>query len=78
VTGFPGGEPRWPLYTSRQHAYLDIGEQPAARVDLEPAAFAFADALVAARLRQRRGWRLDIGFSSFPAPASAARPPAQP
>jgi len=62
------GAPPWPRFTARQHAYLDLDDRPSARRDLQPGAFSFADALVAERLRQGRGWRLDIGFSAFPAP----------
>jgi para-nitrobenzyl esterase len=59
------GAAPWPRYTAEQHGYLDIDEIPTASRDLEPAAFAFADALVADRRRHGRGWRLDIGFSAF-------------
>jgi para-nitrobenzyl esterase len=67
------GEPSWPRFTVVQHAYLDIDERPAVAYDLQPGAFAFADALVAERRQQGRGWRLDIGFSAFPGPVT--RPP---
>jgi para-nitrobenzyl esterase len=67
------GEPSWPRFTVAQHAYLDIDERPAVAYDLQPSAFAFADALVAERRQQGRGWRLDIGFSAFPGPVT--RPP---
>jgi para-nitrobenzyl esterase len=56
--------PPWPRFTAQQHAYLDLDERPSAARDLHPGAFAFADALVAGRLRQGHGWRLDIGFSA--------------
>ena len=62
------GEMSWPRYTTEQHAYLDIDDQPSARSDLQPAAFAWADALVASRRRQEGGWRFDIGYSAFPPP----------
>jgi len=70
-TGIPKapGETAWPRFTAGQRGYLDIDERPVARRDLHPGAFAFADALVANRLRQGRDWRLDIGFSAFAAPA---------
>ncbi len=58
------GQPHWPRYTAQDRAYLDIDDRPAARLDLQPGAFAFADALVAGRRKQGRGWRLDIGFSA--------------
>lgn len=57
------GEPAWPRFTAQQRGYLDIDAAPSARVDLQPAAFAWADALVTQRRQQGRGWRLDIGFS---------------
>jgi para-nitrobenzyl esterase len=68
-TGVPTapGEIAWPRFTAGQRYYLDLDDRPAARRDLLPAAFAWADALVADRLRQGRGWRFDIGFSAFPA-----------
>lgn len=56
----------WPRFTTADRAYLDIGDRPSAARDLQPAAFAWADALVAARWKQGRGWRYDIGFSAFP------------
>lgn len=58
------GNPPWPRYTARQRGYLDIDDRPIAGRDLQPGAFAFADALVAERRQQGRGWRLDIGFSA--------------
>lgn len=61
------GETPWPRYTAPQPAYLDIDERPSAGRHLQSAAFAWADALVARRWRQGRGWRYDIGFSAFPA-----------
>ncbi len=64
------GETPWPRYTSEQHAYLDIDERPSAQRDLQPAAFAWADALVAGRRQLARGWRYDIGYSAFPPPAA--------
>jgi para-nitrobenzyl esterase len=63
------GSPPWPRFTAQQRGYLDLGEQPSAEHDLESGAFALADALVAGRRQQGRGWRLDIGFSAFPPPA---------
>jgi para-nitrobenzyl esterase len=60
------GNPPWPRFTARERGYLDLDERPSAGRDLEPSAFAFADALVTARRQQGRGWRLDIGFSAFP------------
>jgi para-nitrobenzyl esterase len=86
-TGAPtaSGEVPWPRFTARNHAYLDLDDRPAAKRDLTPAAFAWADALVARRRLQGQGWRLDIGFSAFPAPAAgqpgsvdAAAPKRQP
>jgi para-nitrobenzyl esterase len=59
------GEPPWPRFTLQERGYLDINDGPAAGHDLQPAAFAFADALVADRREHGRGWRLDIGFSAF-------------
>ncbi|MEG3152277.1 carboxylesterase family protein [Sphingomonas sp. ZT3P38] len=72
-TGVPTapGEAAWPRYTARQPAYLDIDDRPSAGRRLQPAAFAWADALVAGRLRQGRGWRYDIGFSAFPVQIAA-------
>jgi len=62
------GEAPWPRYTSHDAAYLDIADRPSADHGLQPAAFAWADALVAGRMRLGRGWRYDIGFSAFPPP----------
>jgi para-nitrobenzyl esterase len=59
------GEPPWPRFTSQQRCYLDLDDRPTAERDLQPGAFAFADALVADRRQQGQGWRLDIGFSAF-------------
>jgi len=58
------GQPPWPRFTAQDRAYLDIDDRPAAARDLHHGAFAFAEALVASRRQQGRGWRLDIGFSS--------------
>jgi para-nitrobenzyl esterase len=66
------GNPPWPRFTAQQHVYLDLDERPTAARDLHPGAFAFADALVAGRLQQGQGWRLDIGFSAFPPPSDPA------
>jgi para-nitrobenzyl esterase len=65
-TGAPTatGEPPWPRFTAQERAYLDIDDRPAAARDLHHGAFAFAEALVASRRQQGRGWRLDIGFSA--------------
>ncbi|WNO53755.1 carboxylesterase/lipase family protein [Stakelama saccharophila] len=60
--------PRWPRFTLRQHGYLDIGEKLSPASDLKPAAFAWADGLVARRREAGRGWRLNIGFSAYPSP----------
>jgi para-nitrobenzyl esterase len=71
------GNPSWPRFTAQQRGYLDIDDRPSAESDLRPAAFAFADALVAGRRQQGHGWRLDIGFSAFPsvdAPAAGRQP----
>jgi para-nitrobenzyl esterase len=62
------GAPDWPAFTLADRGYLDSGERPRAAADLHPAAFAWADALVASRWKQGRGWRFDIGFSAFPTP----------
>jgi para-nitrobenzyl esterase len=59
------GSPTWPRFNEQQRGYLDIDDRPYDRQDLLPAAFAFADELVATRLKQARGWRLDIGYSAF-------------
>jgi para-nitrobenzyl esterase len=70
-TGAPtaSGETGWPRFTARERDYLDIDARPVAARDLQPAAFGWADALVAERRARGRAWRLDIGFSAFPAPA---------
>jgi para-nitrobenzyl esterase len=60
------GMPPWPRFTAEERGYLDIDDRPSAARDLHPAAFAFADALIATRRQQGRGWRLDIGFAAFP------------
>lgn len=65
------GEQSWPRYAPEEEAYLDIDERPAAARGLAPEAFAFADDLIAERLRQGRGWRFNIGFRAFPSQASA-------
>src|SRR3546814_12178722 len=79
-TGDPvaADEPDWPRFTADERGYLDIDDRPSARRDFQPTAFAWADALVAARRREGRGRRLDIGFSAFPAalPAGGVDPPA--
>lgn len=59
------GNPPWPRFNAQQRGYLDIDDRPYARQDLLPEAFAFADELVSSRLKQGRGWRLDIGYSAF-------------
>jgi para-nitrobenzyl esterase len=59
------GQPPWPRFTPSQHGYLDLDDHPSAARDLRAGAFAFADSLVADRLKHGRGWRLDIGFSAF-------------
>lgn len=59
------GNPPWPRFTAEQRGYLDFDDSPSVEHDLLPGAFAFADALVADRRRQGRGWRLDIGFSAY-------------
>ncbi len=73
------GMPAWPAFTERDHAYLDIGERPVAARDLQPAAFAFADALVAGRRAAGEPWRFNIGFAAFTvdAPAAGRQPAAQ-
>ncbi len=63
------GEVAWPRYTVSEHDYLDIDDRPVARRGLLPEAFDFADALVADRIRHGRSWRMDTGFSAFPAAA---------
>jgi para-nitrobenzyl esterase len=70
-TGTPvaSGEVPWPRYTAGNPRYLDLDDRPVAKRGLKPAAFAWADALVARRRLQGQGWRLDIGFSAFPPPA---------
>jgi para-nitrobenzyl esterase len=60
------GEAAWPRFAAQERGYLDIDAHPAAHRDLQPAAFDWADALVAQRRAEGRSWRLDIGFSSFP------------
>jgi para-nitrobenzyl esterase len=73
------GQPPWPRYTARDRGYLDLNDRPSAARDLHAGAFAFADALVAGRLKEGRGWRLDIGFSAFSvdAPAAGGQPEGQ-
>lgn len=66
------GEAGWPRFTTAGRGYLDIGDLPAAARDLHPAAYGWADALVADWLRRGLGWRYDIGFSAFPAPSGPA------
>jgi para-nitrobenzyl esterase len=68
------GQPNWPRYTPRAHAYLDIDDRPSAGLDLQRSAFALADGLVAERRKQGRGWRLDIGFSAVDASGSGGQP----
>jgi para-nitrobenzyl esterase len=58
------GEAPWPRFTAQERGYLDVDDRPSAARDLQPAAFALADALVAGRRQQGHGWRLDIGFSA--------------
>jgi para-nitrobenzyl esterase len=75
-----GAQTGWPRFTAGQRGYLDIDGRPSAEHDLQPGAFAFADALVARRRRLGRGWRLDIGFSaggSVDAPATGRQPTAR-
>ena len=74
-TGVPRarGEPAWPRYTAASPAYLDIGERPVAALGLEPEAFSFANDLVAERMRNGGSWRLNIGFSAYPAQPAARR-----
>jgi para-nitrobenzyl esterase len=73
------GMPSWPRFTERERSYLDLDDRPTAARDLQPGPFAFADALVAGRRQQGRGWRLDIGFSaaSVDAPAADRQPATQ-
>jgi para-nitrobenzyl esterase len=73
------GQPSWPAFNTRERGYLDINDRPSAGRDLHAGAFAFADELVTGRLRQGRGWRLDIGFSAFSvdAPAAGGQPEGQ-
>ena len=66
------GEVAWPRYTTERHDYLDIGDSPVAKRDLLPEAFALADALVSRRMREGKSWRLDTGFSAFPAAPQGA------
>jgi para-nitrobenzyl esterase len=61
----------WPRFTAEERGYLDIDDRPIPARDLQPLAFGFADALVAERRRQGRGWRLDIGFAAFPSPETS-------
>ena len=71
------GEPPWPRFTAQHRGYLDIDERPSAGEGLEPAAFAWAEALVTSRRQQERGWRLDIGFSAgdgVDAPVAGGQP----
>ena len=68
--------PPWPRYTLADRAYLDIDETPTAKTDLQPGAFAWADALVADRWKAGRSWRFDIGFNAFPVPAKVDAPTA--
>jgi len=71
------GESPWPRFTTQHRAYLDIDDHPSAGEGLEPAAFAWAEALVAGRRQQGRGWRLDIGFSAgdgVDAPVAGGQP----
>ncbi|WP_454716538.1 carboxylesterase/lipase family protein [Caulobacter segnis] len=67
-TGVPAapGETAWPRFTAKERGYLDIDDRPVAARDLQPAAYGWADALVAERRVQGQAWRLDIGFSAFP------------
>jgi para-nitrobenzyl esterase len=65
------GQPDWPRYTAGQRGYLDLDDRPSAQHDLQQPAFAFADTLVAGRMQQGHGWRLDIGFSAFPPPTKS-------
>lgn len=67
-TGVPAapGETAWPRFTAKERGYLDIDDRPVAARDLQPAAYGWADALVAERRAKGQAWRLDIGFSAFP------------
>jgi para-nitrobenzyl esterase len=67
-TGIPAapGETAWPRFTAKERGYLDIDDRPVAARDLQPAAYGWADALVAERRARGKAWRLDIGFSAFP------------
>jgi para-nitrobenzyl esterase len=65
------GEPPWPRFTAQERSYLDIDDRPSAARDLQPGAFAFADALIAGRRQQGRGWRLDNGFSAYAPPTTS-------
>jgi para-nitrobenzyl esterase len=67
------GEPDWPRYTAGQRSYLDLDDRPSPERDLLPAAFAFADELVAGRRQQGHSWRLDIGFSAYPPPPATGQ-----
>jgi hypothetical protein len=49
----------------RQGALLD-DDRPAAARDQQPAAYGWADALVAERRAQGKAWWLDVGFSAYP------------
>jgi para-nitrobenzyl esterase len=66
------GSPAWPRFNAKDRGYLDIDERLTAARNLHPGAFAFAEGLVAGRLREGRGWRLDIGFSAFSVDGPAA------
>lgn len=68
-TGVPTapGETAWPRFSAQARGYLDIDQRPSAQRDLQPAAFDWAQGLVAERRAQGKPWRLDIGFSAFPA-----------
>ena len=68
-TGVPTapGETAWPRFSAQERGYLDIDQRPTAQRDLQPAAFSWAQGLVAERRAQGKPWRLDIGFSAFPA-----------
>ena len=68
-TGVPTapGETAWPRFSAQERGYLDIDQRPMAKRDLQTAAFSWAQGLVAERRAQGKPWRLDIGFSAFPA-----------